>query len=120
MHRLLTDERGGHYKDHISGDRLDNRRANLRACTQAENSRNRKMHSNNKTGFKGVSPWRGQYRAAIHLDGEQRFLGTFPHPALAAIAYNAAARALFGPFAQLNVIPPLDVRILEEAQRAAG
>lgn len=105
MHRLLTDEKGGHYKDHKNGNPLDNRRANLRACTQRENSYNRSTHRNSKTRVKGVSPWRGQFRAVIHKDGEQAQVDLFPSLDLAAAAYNGAAIALFGAFARLNPIP---------------
>ncbi|GGI75019.1 HNH endonuclease [Deinococcus wulumuqiensis] len=109
MHQLLTDERGQRYRDHVSGDKLDNRRSNLRACTQQENSFNRARHKNNRSGYKGVTRWKGQWRATITKDGAQLYLGLFPHPVLAAIAYNAAALALFGPFARVNVLPLVSV-----------
>ncbi|GAA5514919.1 hypothetical protein Dcar01_03683 [Deinococcus carri] len=105
MHQLLADEKGGHYRDHLNGDRLNNRRANLRPCTQRENSYNRCVHRNSKTRVKGVSRYRGKYRAVIHKDGEQVYLGLFPTLDLAAAAYNGAAIALFGAFARLNPIP---------------
>lgn len=107
MHRLLTDERGRSYKDHINSDRLDNRRSNLRLASNAENSRNRKVHSNNRLGLKGVSRTRaGNYRAVIHEGRKQHALGTYAHPVLAAVAYNAAAIVLYGPFARLNPLTP--------------
>lgn len=105
MHQLLRDEKGGAYRDHINGDPLDNRRANLRPCTPQENAWNRKGHSNSKTGVKGVSPFRGKYRATIHLGGEQIHLGLFATADLAAAAYNGAAVALFRSFARLNPLP---------------
>lgn len=105
MHQLLRTEQGECYRDHLDGNPLDNRRANLRPASRRENSRNRRVHRNNKTGLKGVSPFKGKYRATIHLDRKQISLGTFSHPLLAAIAYNAAATALYGPFAALNPLP---------------
>jgi predicted DNA-binding WGR domain protein len=69
--------------DHINGDKLDNRRANLRAVTASENARNRR--SANATGFKNVTRrWDGQgYEGKLSL-------GTFTTPEEAA---EAVARA---------------------------
>lgn len=105
MHQLLRDEKGGAYKDHINGDPLDNRRANLRPCTPQENAWNKRGHRNSKTGVKGVSPYKGKFRATIHKSGEQIYLGTFATVELAAAAYNGAAVALYRGFARLNPLP---------------
>lgn len=102
LHQLLRAPDGSGYRDHVSGDPLDNRRVNLRPCTVEENNRNRRAHRNNKTGFKGVSAFGTGFRAVIHQGRKQIYLGTFPHVLLAALAYNAAATALHGPFARLN------------------
>lgn len=40
--------------DHLNGDRLDNRRANLRLCNNSQNGFNRDVPAHNKTGYKGV------------------------------------------------------------------
>ncbi|WP_051363336.1 HNH endonuclease [Deinococcus murrayi] len=105
MHQLLTDARGGYFSDHINGNPLDNRRSNLRPCTRTENNRNRAAFRRSKTGLKGVSPWRGGFRAVIHDGRTQIFLGCFPTKELAAAAYNGAARVLHGKFARFNPIP---------------
>lgn len=42
MHRLIMGTPRGMDTDHINGDKLDNRRTNLRVCTHAQNQLNRK------------------------------------------------------------------------------
>lgn len=43
-----------HLGDHINGDKLDNRKVNLRVCTPAQNSWNQRISKSNTTGVKGV------------------------------------------------------------------
>lgn len=54
LHRLLTNCPGDMEVDHINGNRLDNRKYNLRVCTRQENQLNVSKLSNNTSGFKGV------------------------------------------------------------------
>lgn len=92
--------------DHISRNTLDNRRGNLRPCTNAENSKNRNLNRNNKSGFKGVY-WherRQRWMAQICADGKQIDLGRFKTKEEAARAYNEAANRLHGDFASPNVL----------------
>lgn len=91
--------------DHINGDGLDNRRENLRVCTHAENTRNKRMLSANTTGLKGVS-WHKKdkkFRAQIGFDGQKVHLGNFDDPHLAHEMYCLAADMLHGEFANHGV-----------------
>ena len=61
MHRLITNAPSNTVVDHISGNTLDNRRENLRICTQLENSRHRtKLAKHNTSGKTGV--WWSEHR----------------------------------------------------------
>jgi hypothetical protein len=64
--------------DHINGIRTDNRLANLRAVTLAENNRNQKMRNTNSSGICGVrATSSGRWLASIRAYGKQTHLGTF-------------------------------------------
>ena len=92
-----------HEIDHINGVRDDNRIANLREATPAENQQNRARSRNNKSGFTGVS-WHRQsnkWRAKIKVNRKVIWLGGFPDPESAAAAYAAAKANLH----QYNPIP---------------
>lgn len=98
MHCLLT---GYSMTDHRDGDGLNNRRYNLRPCTNAQNCRNRRKPSGGTSRFKGVC-WNRQkdkWTAQIRMDKRTRHLGTFSTEEEAAAAYRAAATQLFGEFA---------------------
>jgi len=55
LHRWLMNPPKNLKVDHINHDTLDNRRSNLRVCTNAENMRNATIRSNNTSGVTGVS-----------------------------------------------------------------
>jgi len=89
--------------DHINGDGLDNRRANLRLATVAQNAWNSKKR-NPISGYKGVYFDRQKrfWRAAIVCNRKRIHLGYFKNKITAAKAYDAAARKFHGQFAYCN------------------
>ncbi len=88
--------------DHIDGNPSNNTFANLRLASRSENSMNKKLGGNNKTGLKGAqwcnkdSRWYGR----ITLKGRVHHLGSFDCPAAAHFAYQIAADKMFGKFAR--------------------
>lgn len=88
--------------DHENGVPDDNRLSNLRTATRSQNGSNRRLHSNNTSGFRGVSLLCGKWSAYIRIDNRTRWLGSFPSREEAAQAYDNAARQLHGEFARTN------------------
>jgi len=90
--------------DHINGNPLDNRRENLRICTRAQNTCNRKAVVNSKSGYKGVTKKNSSRKwiPEIRKDGKKLYLGSYNTPEEAAKAYDKAAKEIFGEFAKLN------------------
>jgi len=54
LHREIVGAKKGEYTDHINRNSFDNRKFNLRICSQTENILNSKISKNNTSGFKGV------------------------------------------------------------------
>lgn len=104
MHRFILNAPASKLVDHINGDRLDNRRCNLRLCTHAENQRNGKRPSNNTSGFKGVH-WRKdrqRWYAEIYVNNARVHLGCYQSKEAAAEAYRTAALKYHGEFARFQ------------------
>lgn len=110
MHQLLMpNPPKGLTPDHKDGDGLNNQRENLRWATVSQQGQNRKLGSNNSSGFKGVS-WSKRskkWRVNIMHEGTPIHLGLFYSKIEAAKAYNEAAIKYFGEFAKINEIPPI-------------
>jgi len=107
IHSLIMETPKGMVVDHINADPLDNRRCNLRICTNAENSRNNTLSKTNSIGLKGVQSAKANgsakpHRARIKHNYQEIQLGTFVTKEEAAIAYDQKALELFGEFANLN------------------
>ena len=103
MHRLILDAQKGQFTDHINGNRIDNRRSNLRLCSPAQNAKNQGIKINNTTGYKGVSfdKKRGKFHAYIKIDYRRKHLGYFDSILDAAEAYRVGASKYHGEFARL-------------------
>lgn len=104
MHREIMNAPKELQVDHINGDKLDNRRSNLRLATNSQNQMNCRKRYGNDSKYKGVC-WHWQnskWRANIKIDGKQTHLGLFLNEIDAAKAYDDAARKYFGEFAKTN------------------
>lgn len=109
MHRVILGVEPGINVDHIDGDKLNNRRMNLRLCNQSQNCANRRLNRNNTSGYKGVVwvPRLKKFQAQIQVNRVNYRLGCHVTAEQAAIAYNKAAKKYFGDFSLLNKLKTL-------------
>ncbi|MBD0381217.1 HNH endonuclease [Paenibacillus sedimenti] len=107
MHREIMKAPAGSMIDHINGNRLDNRKSNLRFATRAQNATNCSGRGG-ESGYKGVfinkSSQLPSYRALIRSNKKSIHIGCFNSKEAAAQAYNHAAVKYHGEFARLNKI----------------
>lgn len=100
LSRFIMNAPEGVNVDHIHGNLLDNRKSQLRFCTQQQNCCNRGKAKSNKSGFKGVS-WlklRSKWRAQIMINYKQIHIGLFDNIPDAVAAYAAASLKHHGKF----------------------
>lgn len=108
-HRLHNVILGINWVDHKNGNKLDNRKSNLRPATHQENMWNCKPYSS--TGYKGVylcnpKAKNSSYCVRISKDRKKYYWGKFKTLVEAVLFYNEKAKELFGEFAYINKIPP--------------
>jgi len=99
---ITKSDPGKLYIDHVNGIKSDNRALNLRLATKNQNGCNVGLDKANTSGFKGVC-WHkvtGKWQASIRFGPRQYYLGLFPTPELAHMAYCKAAAELHGEFAR--------------------
>jgi len=85
--------------DHINMDKHDNRIANLRLATVSQNAMNKKIMSNNSTGYKGIICVNGKYHAQIKVGDKRMRSVPFKKPEDAHAKYIRMAEKYFGEFA---------------------
>jgi hypothetical protein len=103
MHHMQNPD-GHPVLDHRDRQPSNNHVDNLRFCTPSENGANTTARTGGTSRFKGVS-WNkrsNRWTANIRKNRKSIYLGTFVSEEDAAKAYDAAARQLFGEFANGN------------------
>ncbi|HEY3494805.1 MAG TPA: HNH endonuclease [Polyangiaceae bacterium] len=123
LHRRVIGAEKGQIVDHVNGNPLDARRANLRLVSPEQNSRNTHRSKNRKLGgFKGVfyiervKRWSAQIGAGPKKPNGRAgliHLGMFKTGEDAARAYDRAALLFFGAHAALNFEAERDTRLVE-------
>lgn len=97
MHReIMNLTKSDNYQvDHINGNKLDNRKCNLRKCISTENAMNiRKTTKLKSSKYKGISQIKSRYgkqwKARIGVNNKSIFLGWFKTEEEAYNAYKSA------------------------------
>lgn len=104
MHTMIIGKApSGFETDHINRNKLDNRKKNLRFATRSQNAQNAKLKS--ASGYTGVRWTEGRkkpWQVTIKFNGKSVYCGSYKNKKEAAMAYDAKALELFGPYASLN------------------
>lgn len=105
LHRYIMNAGKDQYVDHINGDKLDNRKINLRFCTPQQNHFNRPKSKGKFTSkYKGVSYAKNmkKWRARIRIDRKETLLGYFTSEFEAFKAYKKASINYHKEFSRLT------------------
>ncbi len=102
MHQVVLGLQEGQLPDHRNGNRLDNRKDNLRPATYLGNARNAAPFAGAMSPYKGIYRTPYAWEARIAVDGTRLQIGSFVDEIEAAKAYDACARYYFGEFARTN------------------
>lgn len=104
MHRVVNATPDDLKTDHVNGDKLDNRRENLRSATTSQNGANAPKRAKNASSqYKGVT-WHKKskrWKSVLEVQGREYSCACLTERD-AAIAYNRLAQMHFGEFAFLN------------------
>lgn len=105
MHRFIMNCPKNLQVDHINGNKLDNRRKNLRICTLKQNCRHKGFSKNNTSGYKGVY-WDNTHKYWVAKLEKNRkiYAFYFKDKLIAAKKYNELALKYHGEFALINKI----------------
>jgi hypothetical protein len=107
MHRVILNAPAGMVVDHIDHDGLNDVKRNLRPCTPAQNAHNQRPQKGRSSQYRGVC-WCKRERkwySRIQDHGRPRSIGLYADERDAARARDAAALALHGEYAYLNLPP---------------
>src|SRR5690625_2272923 len=98
MHRLINKTPNELITDHVNGNKLDNRKCNLRSVTVQQNAMNKNKTRKRTSEYKGVywDPINKKWTSRIYVNGKPKQIGGFKDEKDAANAYNIFAVKYFG------------------------
>ena len=100
LHRYIMNCPDDKVVDHINHNKLDNRKCNLRICTQSQNQMNRCKQSNNTSGYTGVhfDESNNKWYAQISIDGKRTTLSVYETKEEAIKARKEAEKKYYGEY----------------------
>lgn len=90
LHHLILGRQDGFVVDHVNGDKLDNRRSNLRFVTQADNARNQHIQ------LRGIYKKRNRWLVRLQFKGQRHYGGSHDSLQAAIECRDKLARLLYG------------------------
>lgn len=100
MQRFLMNPQKNMVVDHMNGDKLDNRKSNLRICTPRQNAQNQRGNKGRELPIGIRKTKAGKYVARICVDRKTIHIGTFQNIDDAVSAREKAEIQYFGMYAQ--------------------
>ncbi len=106
LHRFILNTSKKIETDHINGNKLDNRKSNLRVCTMMQNRKNRRKQCGVYSNYKGVYWSKGSKKWFVSITSNKKrfYLGLFKNKIKAAIAYDKKSLEVHREFAKPNFI----------------
>ena len=100
LHRFIMNCPENMVVDHINHNKLDNRKCNLRICTQSQNTMNKRKQSNNTSEYTGVYWYkaRSKWRVYITVNGKRIDLGYYDNLEEAIKVRKQAEKKYFGEY----------------------
>lgn len=105
MHREIMNTPKGMDTDHIDGDKLNNKKTNLRICTRSQNNMNQKpQRTKYSSKYKGVYFYKkyNKWGSQININKTKHFIGFYENEEEAAYAYNEKSKEMFGEYAIIH------------------
>lgn len=93
MHRLIMDAPAGMVVDHINGNKIDNRRDNLRIATHSQNSINTPSRD-----MRNIEYRNGSYCVRMRVNNERIYIGNYKYLGDAKIARDDASKKYHGQY----------------------
>lgn len=120
MSHLIAGAKKEHRVDHIDGNPLNNRKSNLRICTQSENTLNKHYMALNTSGVIGVSKDKRRkncWCAEIRYQNKRYHIGQYKVLEEAAYARYIAQNRLFKDFSFNDNFKNIDFSIIPISRR---